>query len=353
MRISYFCYNLDYSTGTGPRKRIVSLVNGMSKYTDWDVEILTKDSVPTPMLKQFDRRVKVHNIVNLNPLKIASTIKKCREILSNRDIVHVPLNVLQAIFVRFCFSGRPIVTGVGMQPTKLSASLLKKYVKPEHIFLAAEPKFWLRHGFDSSGLYPPIDIETFKPYSQERIKEIRKEMGISENNTVVLFVGQVSERKGADIFYNAFNSDNDREITPIIIGDGPLRDLFKENNNFIYLNSVRNDYLPFYFNLADVTLVLSKRDVFPIVGFESLACGTPVITTATLSRKEIHNLNLYTWSDSNYKSVIESVECLLRDKRLYRRKIKKGLNFIRTNCSLKNYVDVNMKTYEKALNSYK
>ncbi len=346
MRISYFCYNLDYSAGTGPRKRIESLVNGMAKQTDWDVEIITKANAPSSMLKQFDKRVKVQTVVNLNPLKIASTIKKCGEILNNRDIVHVPLNVLQAIFVRFCFSG-PIVTGVGMQPTKYSASLMKKYVKPEHVFLAGEPKFWLRHGFASSGLYPPIDTETFKPYSKEKIEEIRKEMGISMDSNVVLFVGQVSERKGADIFYNAFNSVNDREITPIVIGDGPLKYLFEKNNNFIYLNSVRNDFLPFYFNLADVTLILSERDVFPIVGFESLACGTPVVTTATLSRKEIHDLALYTWSNRNPDSVNDTVEYLLQNKKLYRKKVKKGLNFIREKSSLKSYVNANLNIYKK------
>ena len=183
-----------------------------------------------------------------------------------------------------------------MQPTNWSAFLLKSYVKPKFIFVDGSPDFWLDRRFSSSSLYPPIDTENFKSFSEEKIAKNRKKMGISENSTVVLFVGEVSKRKGAHIFYNAFKDVQGyhKDIFPIVIGSGPLDYLFKEENDILYLGPMRNDYLPTYYNIADATLILSKTDVYPIVGFESIACGTPVITTARVM-KRVHDAGLYLW----------------------------------------------------------
>ena len=46
-----------------------------------------------------------------------------------------------------------------------------------------------------------------------------------------------------------------------------------------FLGSVDQSKLPSFYNAADVTVVPSYYESFSLVALESLACGTPVITT--------------------------------------------------------------------------
>jgi len=352
MRIIYFSYNPDVSTGAGPRKQMTFLLNGMVRYTDFDIQLITKKGIKENIQEQFSRYVKIFNIVDLNPLNILRTVRNCKKLLYTKDIVHVPLNVFQAVFVRFCYSG-PIVVGDGMQPTNWSAFLLKNYIKPKHIFVANGGGFWLDRGFSCSSIYPAIDTEKYKPYSEEKIMEIRKKIGISANSTAVLFVGEVSKRKGAHIFYNAFKDalGYHKDIFPIIIGRGPLERLFKEENDIHYIGPVREEDLPIYYNIADITLILSERDIHPIVGIESMACGTPVITTARISKKEIGAL--YLKCHRNRESILESINHLMSDDELYNKQVKRGLSFVMENCSLKKFVEIHMNLYKSIMDRYR
>lgn len=124
-----------------------------------------------------------------------------------------------------------------------------------------------------------VNQQHFSPVFQ---REARRFLGWPER-FVVLFVGRLIEKKGADILVQAAEGIG-REIVFSFVGDGPFEAVLKESalqsDNIQYLGKVDNKDLPVYYSAADIVCVPSKyEEGFGRVILESLSCGTPVIAS--------------------------------------------------------------------------
>lgn len=102
----------------------------------------------------------------------------------------------------------------------------------------------------------------------------------------ILFAGQLVERKGIaqllDVYREIVNNFQE-PIGLIIVGQGPLQNYIenmkKENDwEYVFIEKyVSHNEMPRYYAIADVFALLSLYDPNPLVVFEALACGVPII----------------------------------------------------------------------------
>jgi D-inositol-3-phosphate glycosyltransferase len=144
------------------------------------------------------------------------------------------------------------------------------------------------------------DVANFHPISRP---EARKQIGLTSQDKVVLYVGRFDPRKGIETLVRACGElrtelDAD-DIDPqhlklIIVGgseadraDGAEREriegLVKELGlaaQTQFVGSVGHDRLPLYYTAADVCVIPSHYEPFGLVAVEAMACGTPVVASS-------------------------------------------------------------------------
>jgi glycosyltransferase involved in cell wall biosynthesis len=128
------------------------------------------------------------------------------------------------------------------------------------------------------------DTDMFHP---KREFDIRGELGLRKSDFIVLFSGNLWEEKGFHIaLKTAQNLHKRNEDIVFLAAGGLLPDknprhrkwMFQTPANMKYLGFLSHADLARYYASADVTIVPSLwEDPCPLVVFESLASGTPVI----------------------------------------------------------------------------
>lgn len=102
----------------------------------------------------------------------------------------------------------------------------------------------------------------------------------------ILFVGQLIERKGVAQLMEAYRIVRQRSKEPvglIMLGQGPLMDLLQgikkeQGLEHLYLEGfIQQDVYPRYLAAADMLLLPSLHDPNPLVVFEALAAGKPIV----------------------------------------------------------------------------
>ncbi len=136
-----------------------------------------------------------------------------------------------------------------------------------------------------------VDLETFCPLDRDLI---RRELNVS--GPVIASVGHLIERKGHDVIIGALKTIPD--ATLLIIGTGEKRKALEKqvHSNGLsarvrFLGALAHEDLPLIYNAADVLALASSREGWPNVLLESMACGTPCVTTFAAGGEVIRDLS--------------------------------------------------------------
>lgn len=145
-----------------------------------------------------------------------------------------------------------------------------------------------RFGATARVVSPGVDMETFRPVRDEAERTaIRARLGISEG-LVALYLGTLSERKGADIFAAALDLASSSGWSGVMIGDGPLADAVSTGHPSVRrLPPSSQAEVADWMRAADVVVVPSRREPLGLAAVEALACGTPVVASAVGGLKEV------------------------------------------------------------------
>jgi len=136
--------------------------------------------------------------------------------------------------------------------------------------------------------YNTVDTDFFKRESSKLRTEGRRlkgELGI-ENKSIILYVGQLIERKGIKYLLKAYSRlKRENDVACLIVGDGPQRtelvDLCTRENikDVFFVGHKQLREMAGYYVISDIFVLPSTQEVWGLVLNEAMACGLPVVTT--------------------------------------------------------------------------
>lgn len=226
------------------------------------------------------------------------------ENIKNCDIIHAH-TIEPRNYIKMKKAKVPTVSYVHFLPDTLDGSIkipkfafkiFKKYVisfykNADHL-VVVNPIFkkdMVKYGLDENKItYIPnfVSKEKFFKMKKNDIKNVRKELGIKDDEFVVLGAGQVQHRKGVVDFVEVAKKLPD--ITFIWAGGfsfGNITDGHKElqkimenpPKNVKFLGIIPRDKMNELFNASDLLFVPSYNELFPMTILEACSTNTPLL----------------------------------------------------------------------------
>tara|TARA_B100000029_G_scaffold148175_4_gene143490 strand:- start:12840 stop:14042 length:1203 start_codon:yes stop_codon:yes gene_type:complete len=182
---------------------------------------------------------------------------------------------------------------------KLYLKIVYKFLIDSFLSIGSRNKdFFISYGIANEKIFHcpyAVDNKYFFKKSEsffKNRKEIRKEHGINDSTTVLLFASKLITKKCPLDLLRAYKKINDLPNKQLlIIGDGHLRKTMEEFvhkeklNNVSFLGFQNQENMVKYYSISDIfvrTDLPDKGDWGATVN-ESLACSLPVISTNALS----------------------------------------------------------------------
>jgi len=141
-------------------------------------------------------------------------------------------------------------------------------------------------------IYNGIDAERYSPMrvSPEERLRVRKSLGISDDEFMILFIGRLSWVKGADTLVQSMPEILSRvpKAKLVIVGLGDQQELLKHEASRLGIEDkviLKYEFLPEeekikFYAASDVCVFPSKYEPFGIVCTEAMSMGKPVVVGA-------------------------------------------------------------------------
>jgi N-acetyl-alpha-D-glucosaminyl L-malate synthase BshA len=178
-----------------------------------------------------------------------------------------------------------------------------------------------------------IDLKVFEKSSP---RKLLPNLQITNSERILLFVGTLRPVKGLKYLIQAMNilrNTGVEKVKLIIIGDGEERQALKHlvkqlhlEDRVIFVGKIPNEKVPNYMTIADIFVLPSLSEGFPIVTLEAMASGLPIIASRIGGMPEIveDGVNGFLVEPANPRDIAEKVTFLLKDEELRGRISKKN-----------------------------
>lgn len=202
------------------------------------------------------------------------------------------------------------------------------------------PSQWMQSQLIHSRIFNPkthrsevipysIDLEKFKPLDTRRINSLKKDYDI-DKDSVCLLSGSFSleeDRKGINYIIQALrilsdilkNRKGSKKIVILTYGEGTISTGLIETKHVGFIKSETE--IAQFLNVADLFLSMTREDNLPNTIMESLACGTPVISTDVggISDMVTENYNGRLIERDNAKQMADAILQSIEDENLLTR----------------------------------
>lgn len=187
--------------------------------------------------------------------------------------------------------------------------------------------------------------------------EFRDQYGIGAEARVVLFLGKITPRKGVEFLIQAFSRLNRKDAVLVVAGNvvggaagalGKLAAGLGVEERVIFTGLLTGRARIAAYRDADVTVYASTLEVFGLVPFESLMCGTPVIVGDDCGSCEILS-RAGTGDPVEYGNAIELadvMERVLGDRHRAKLAVDRGRRFIEKELSWETLVPRHIEVYK-------
>jgi len=158
-------------------------------------------------------------------------------------------------------------------------------------------------------IYNGVDIDQFYPSEDKVVNDKIK----------LISTGRLIERKGYAYLLEALRDNSQVEL--ILIGEGnqtgELKALAKKNNVQVkFQGRITHQQLPDYLRKADIFVLPSLNEGMSNSVLEAMACGLPVIATATGGSKELIKNNGFIVNKKSTKELKNAIDNYLNNKDL-------------------------------------
>lgn len=129
-----------------------------------------------------------------------------------------------------------------------------------------------------------IGINTSRLTLGEKKNNLRVELGMAEDDFIVLSVGELNENKNQKTIFQAISLMNDPKVHYILCGKGDQLDNLKRLTAELHLEKqahflgYRKDVVDIC-SQADVYVMPSLREGLPVASLEAMYCGLPLVTS--------------------------------------------------------------------------
>ncbi len=183
-----------------------------------------------------------------------------------------------------------------------------------------------------------ISIIPLAFHPPELPEKTRKDLGIADDDFVLITIGRIVKRKAIDVALNAFAGLDNSRIKMFILGDGPEKE-FLENlcrelgieERVRFLGFVDDETKYSYLKNSDLFILTSLHEGFGIVFMESMYVGLPIVCTNHGGQVDFlkHEENALLINVGDIDACRKSIERYISDKGLYKKCSKNNLNDIK------------------------
>ena len=229
------------------------------------------------------------------PLWSPAILSRLWRAIGDADVVHVHEHLyapsIAALFLAR-LRGKPVVItqhmgALGLPNRMLTAAyecgakLLGWMLFPlaaRRVFISANVRrfFGRENDQDSPLIFNGVDTGIFNPGVQDRA-DLRRKMELPIDQKIALFVGRLVRKKGLHIVRQLAGQRPD--MCWMIVGSGPEDPAAWNLKNVRVIGRVDHDNLADYYRAADLLILPSSGEGFPLVVQEALCCGTRVLST--------------------------------------------------------------------------
>jgi glycosyltransferase involved in cell wall biosynthesis len=129
-------------------------------------------------------------------------------------------------------------------------------------------------------IFNGIDTDLFRIDGASR-SDTREALAVATDQQVALFVGRFVKKKGLHVVEQLARAFP--HVLWVLVGAGPEKPDVWQCSNVRVLGHIDHEKLPSYYNAADILIVPSTGEGFPLVVQEALACGLGVLTTSEVA----------------------------------------------------------------------
>lgn len=170
-----------------------------------------------------------------------------------------------------------------------------------------------------------IDVDKFSNIALDKEKK-REELGISENDIMLLSVGELNKNKNHEIVLRALSRIDKKDIHYFIAGKGDLKDylikLAQDLNiqDRVHFLGFRNDIDEIY-KVADIFCFPSFREGLSVSLMEAMAAGLPIICSNIRGNNDLieDEVNGFLCNYDSIDNFRKSIEKLINDSELKER----------------------------------
>jgi len=213
----------------------------------------------------------------------------CRVPIRIYNVLGLRMETTSGLKRQILLTAEKIAAAAATDVLSVSSSLKEQLVE---LGIAPEEKIRIF----GKGSYNGFNLESFKQTEQlmKEIEELRNSYGLTNEHTVLGYVGRLTKDKGIEELLESFLQlhEKNSEMRLLVVGEFETGDpvssqTYEEINNnphIIYINYQQNP-IPFYF-LMDVFVFLTKREGFGNVSLEASLAGVPVLAADVTGAKD-------------------------------------------------------------------
>ena len=204
-----------------------------------------------------------------------------------------------------------------------------------------------------------IEVDRFfvENIDRKEVDKLRKNLGFSKKDFVILFVGRLAEEKNVEFLINAQKKliEKDSNMKLLIVGDGPDKGKYEQLakdigiGDYVYFNGKAAwEEIPIYYHVADLFATASTSETQGLTVIEAMASGTTPLCINDDSFVGTVTDELNGRIFENEEQYISEVMQLYKDKD-YREKMNNQARIQAEHCSSRAYASSVLEVYERAM----
>jgi len=214
-----------------------------------------------------------------------------------------------------------------------------------------------KYNIDSKVIHNAIDVKRLKPQNK---KFSKRKLGFKETDFIILFVGKLHPYKDPLTLIRSVSAVGEKnlDLFLVIIGSGELykeaqKEVFELNlsNHVRFLEHVSDEKLELFYWAADIFVLPSINDACPMVLFEAMSSGVPIIASMGGGCPEIVGDAGFLFNPGDSVDLAKKIAILLRNKVLLRKLGENGRRRVTESFSLEDKANQYRKLYEVAIKS--